>query len=720
MTLFGQESLDIVLSLSEPDASSPAGASANFLLAIDLGLNTKFSSIIPSISSLDSYHFGDIAVGLSSYATNVTFPNMTIPYQVLPGFNFYASLNFNGSQALRTVEKWTGIQQAIVRGNIQDEMDFSIHCGVQGDIDIFGIADITAAGFFLAVKGADAQVGLECSSMVRVSPLPQDQLHLYGAAFIGTLGVGVDVAMTTDWVNPFGINGLRLSQCEMEVEISYELVPVSAGIGGGLFIGDVGGKGDVYYDATGVVLYGELDNINLQKIVDNILGLFHITPPGLVNTIFDISFKQLKLYSNTGAHTLVFNGMTFPPGFMFDIEQLNMWEIIKGSAMLALYEQPTPGVLLNATLAPINLLNGLIVLSGSHSSNDPAILYLQMMQGQSYPYVRIDAGINLFNEYLACDVQITDSNFAIYVGMSLFNDLFKFSLNCSCVGPVSSPTDFSVSADLNNELFDYLENEIPKKITASESAVDNSLEAAQATVASKQADLQVLDDEIAKFESQDEQALDEAQAKLLSAQLDLERAQQHVDSLQQQIDDLKSKIDHLPWYLKWEAVGYGTAIAALYVAKETATGVLDLAKLAVEAAAKAVSILPVVDPRIVPLKVAHGAAQAALDAAVAILKATEDVYDGIMDMAKEVVTWPGKILNLQQLHIDSSLSGIKRGDLANLHVKGTFFEHNVDITVSIDLTSLESMTEAIWHELVKLFAHKTTLNMKTWPPTHID
>jgi len=170
---------------------------------------------------------------------------------------------------------------------------------------------------------------------------------------------------------------------------------------------------------------------------------------------------------------------------------------------------------------------------------------------------------------------------------------------------------------------------------------------------------------------QDNRAIDAAEASLHNAQADVARAKEHVDELQNKIDDLKRKIDNLPWYLKWEAVGYGTELAAIWVAKETADGVLSLANLALEAAEKAISlpIVPDLDPRILALEAAHGVAHAALDAAQAIIMAAEDVYNGIMDIVEKAAIWQGKLLNIELLELSGSLAMLKSGDLVHIRVK---------------------------------------------------
>ncbi len=112
------------------------------------------------------------------------------------------------------------------------------------------------------------------------------------------------------------------------------------GVGGGLGIGPVNGTADVYIAENGVMLYGELDGINLQQLGDALLADLGVrTPPSLVQTLLDVSFQSLSLYFNEGA-SITFNGQTWPPGFKFSAQQLNLWDIIRGNASIAVLRWP--------------------------------------------------------------------------------------------------------------------------------------------------------------------------------------------------------------------------------------------------------------------------------------------------------------------------------------------------------------------------------------------
>ncbi len=63
----------------------------------------------------------------------------------------------------------------------------------------------------------------------------------------------------------------------------------------------------------------------------------------------------------------------------------------------------------------------------------------------------------------------------MYFFISVVNNMLNFKLECAAQGSFSKPTDFSISAQLQNSLITYLQAEVPKRIAASKSAVIISL-----------------------------------------------------------------------------------------------------------------------------------------------------------------------------------------------------------------------------------------------------
>jgi len=196
--------------------------------------------------------------------------------------------------------------------------------------------------------------------------------------------------------------------------LSYALVPIQIGITGGLHIGEAGGDVSVYLGKSANVLYAQLDNIRLSDLFTNLFqGLNLGTPPGLITTITNVGFKMLKIYLNPSPNTIVVHGKTYPSGFEFAIRELNLWDFIKGSAEMSFDYH---NLHLNATLEPISMLNGSIVISGARSDSDPAVFQLDVGADVA-TVIHISGGINLFKNRLAADVSLSDGVFQVAVNM---------------------------------------------------------------------------------------------------------------------------------------------------------------------------------------------------------------------------------------------------------------------------------------------------------------
>jgi len=590
----------------------------------------------------------------------------------------------------------------MVSGVIESETQFQLQAAVQGDWKFFGSRfDLTAAGFFIKVDTDDVQFGLMCDSNLALTSRPSDRLFFHDDLYVAIQGFGFDAAMTKDWVNPLGIPGVTLSRCDLSLELSWAIVPVAIGVAGGMFIDGVGGNASVWISETQQMVYGQLDNFNLQHIINALLSDVGVhSPPHLVEVITNIGFKDVKLYLNPSGTPVVFFGTTYPAGFMFAIDELNLWNIIRGSAQVAISES---SLLLNATLQPINLLDGMIVISGAESAKDPAVLYLYLSPSSlESTAVNISGGVTFLGAHVGAEVILNDAAIKLYLDMKIFGDLFEFLLDCESTGPTYAPVDFSFNTTIANKLQDYIATEVPKRLQQAKTDTDSKFQAAEADLTAKKAKVDDLQNQIDQIDAEDKAKLSDAESKLASAQGAVEGAQHHVDELQDKIDDLKHKISSLKWYEKWKAVGYGTEIAGLEVAKVTADGVLDVAKLALEAAEKIVDHLDVVDPRIIALRTAKGIADAALDAAKALVGASEKVFNALDNAVTQIAIWQGKIFNIEYFELSGSLKAVASGDLAELKIIGKFLDHNVNIHVEVSIKDIESYVGNVWHEILKI------------------
>jgi len=82
-------------------------------------------------------------------------------------------MTFNGSDSLRAISRWTGVQQAEVRAVIESEEQFDVHADVEGNLTPWPIFQVKAAGLVMHVEPTDVQVGIEGLVEMDLSHRPQ-------------------------------------------------------------------------------------------------------------------------------------------------------------------------------------------------------------------------------------------------------------------------------------------------------------------------------------------------------------------------------------------------------------------------------------------------------------------------------------------------------------------------------------------------------------------
>eukprot|EP01006_Ploeotia_vitrea_P054796 TRINITY_DN67924_c9_g1_i1.p1 TRINITY_DN67924_c9_g1~~TRINITY_DN67924_c9_g1_i1.p1 ORF type:complete len:1896 (-),score=1148.81 TRINITY_DN67924_c9_g1_i1:3455-8785(-) len=715
MALFNAKvPLNVALNINEPAQGSPSSQDGlQWMFAVELGVGQVFSDMMPGVKSLDSMPMSQLSVAVSSEVRQVTFPGLQGSLDVHPGLNFFASMGFGKTKWGSGVKKLTGMDEVQLHAVIEKDLDFTIHADLRGNMTLLHVFDLTAAGFFVRVRDDDAQIGIETDFNVKLSHRATDRLYFHDDVYVGVQGFGFDAAMTKPWVDPFGVHGVTVSSTALGLELDWDFAPVHVALKGGLHVGGVGGDAAVWISEKGNMLYAELDQIHLQQIVDSMLADVGVsTPPHLVQVVTDVGFNKLKLYANTADKPLVFADTTYQPGVDFEIDQLDLWEVIRGSASLRI---GSAGFALKSDLQPINLLDGAIVLSGAKSKKSPAVLDFSMSKSHGSTVTsanglpvsfNISGAVDFLDEYVAAQAVLADSGWELYLDMSLFHDLFDFYLDCKSVGSLTKPSDFSVKAELNNRLQDYIATEVPKHIKESKSEADARFNAKTAELKEHASKLDAINKKIAAYKAADHRKLSKAEAKVDAARQKVQYAENRVNGLQNKINDLHHKIHHLKWHDKWKAVGYEAEIAGLEIAKHAADGVLDVAKEALKLASEAVEHLPAADPRVLALEAEHGTLEAAYKACEIVVEGAKDVVNTLDNMLAAVAKAQGKVFNIEEMDLSGALSRMAKGDAARVHLKGVFLGRHVDVALDFDLKDLEGYVGDLWHSIMSMFHHK--------------
>jgi hypothetical protein len=327
---------------------------------------------------------------------------------------------------------------------------------------------------------------------------------------------------------------------------------------------------------------------------------------------------------------------------------------------------------------------------------------LDIALGATDNKVGFSGAVSLLGASMATDVELSDADTHAYVKFAL-GDLLNFLMNCSAVGDLHHPSDFSVLAELNDELLDWVSDKIPQYALDAKEEADSEFEKVKADLDQKQADLDSISQQIDAIKAEDQRELTEDEQKCIDAKADLERAKAKVDGLQNSIDSEENALHSCSrWNLFCK--GYHAAkIAALWVEKHVADAALDVAIDVVNAAEAVLEKIPDVDPRVLALEAERGLAEAALKLAEIAVDAAESLTNMIDNVIAWVAKEAGRVLNIEHALLSGSLAAIKSGDLAHVELEGYFIGQHVNLSLDINLALLDNFAEDIWHLLRKLF-----------------
>lgn len=240
---------------------------------------------------------------------------------------------------------------------------------------------ITNASLFMDVgPPRDFDVGLAVDMAIQVGSRPQDTLVFQGALMYSDDSIIMQAETLNPWVSPFGLHGVTLGDTEVELGINIESgVPDLVGFSSSLIVGDQSGSATVFVDALhpdNTVVAGSLSEWNLGHMLEHLTG--NAIPSAVADTVLDVGFTGLKFEFNGGEEPLHFNQKTFLPGFYFHVDQVVLFDVIKGAGTVAISEKH--GVFVNVTVDPIHVGPGgdILSLSGFDSPNAPARLLVDL------------------------------------------------------------------------------------------------------------------------------------------------------------------------------------------------------------------------------------------------------------------------------------------------------------------------------------------------------
>ena len=704
--------LSAELVVMRPD--SPPAASWGFGFAVAVGEKLDWvGHLAPALRSLVSYAFMDGVLAMSSLpaGTSVQFPNLLARNVAVagPGVELAAQMGLHG-KGLDTVRKWTGINGVDVTGTYRtDTTDLVLSGDVLGTWNLgTPRVRLTEAQLSVSAKlGSDAPLptaSLAGFMSVDVGSRPAlSTLKLRGSISLDPAAVTLDAALLNDWSEPFGVARLTLERAEASIGFNVETgVPIRGGLSGGFRWGkSLAGDATVLFDAAsgdGIVA-AYLSEFSLDDIVQSICGECAV-PSWLAHSVLELSFDGADLEVNPGAAAQTFNGRTFAPGVYFKVQRFDLFGLLRGSALV----QASQDKSIDVTLAVNETrIADVVVISGA-SGTGPFKLDIALLDqpASSVDHVVFDCGVDVINVLnLAAKGAFTDASFNIDARLTLEHQddphgLVDFQLSLDLQGTLSSPKDWSLDANLNNALLDFLSVNVSDSLAILSSHFDARMADAEAGVKEWEQDekpkISENNQKIVAIQGADSREFSAAQAKLRDAEIDLARKVSSLQSISDRIASDESQKQHCShWYSISCHAHNGwldAKIAADEVEKATATVALRAAQDAVALASKVVSdageVAHHADPRVLALEAESAAIKAAGIGAENALAAATAMVNDMSDVAQWLLHESGRVLNIRTAKIQAaSLKDTASSGVISYAFSGTFLGKNEALSGSV-------------------------------------
>jgi hypothetical protein len=614
--------------------------------------NWRLSNISDIFKPLDGLTFVHSTVIVSSFTDDsYILPNVELPKGqkgVISGVNYFATLQLD-SQGLDAIKHLLRIDGLDVHAAIGSDPKATIlEASLEQNLQI--VSGVVFKGLSLSLKPSPI-LTIDFHADVEVE-LHGDTLDFRGDVAIAPGLVDLSFGMQGMWHNPFGIQGLAIGNTFLDIQMSPDF---KVGVAGEIDFNDkikVKVACQLMEGEVPDLLDGELQGtVSLQDIVKSFSSLSAI-PAQLT----DVSISDAQVYVVANPLGAKIGPETYPPGMALK-GKLHAYGV-DASVKIAVGDS---GIDVEGSISPIRIGN-YFQLTGAHPE-DGAALALQLNKTNPLQFY-MSGQLNLLGFSRYAEVNINSNSVDLDIGAKIFN---AFQADVKAHAPVKNFTngDFSVTATLKDDLFQYIESEAGKAFKAASDSATSQISDAQSKVNDAQGKVNQLNNTIADMRQQIASQQSTARNNIASAQSAVNAAKAKVDSLQNQINDLQHKIDSLSKYNPRRAY-YGTQLAALYVTKKTADGALYLAQQALSAAQSANKIYPVdSDPRIVALQGSLETATAALKVAKTFLDGIKQTVRGALSVSDYIVKYGlGALLAVRSASFTGQLQAVSSGKVS--------------------------------------------------------
>ncbi|MBB6635029.1 hypothetical protein [Cohnella thailandensis] len=433
--------------------------------------NLKLSTIIPAVED--------------SFADSLAFEKAVFIYSSSDGLFHSTHCSYPVRQGVQLIGKLKEIPAlSSLSRSRQSGLLLSAHFGSQTDItiDMSGIklelgsgvdTDSLYARVVLLPKPAlQLALGLNVAVANQAGPL-----HFDLVLEIDALGARGSATMKNWWVEPFGIEGLKIGPAiALQLGIIYAQfaatgTPSEFGIAGGLAVGSVEAQMavNISEDPTREILMGSLTRLTSRDLVQFAEQLTGLSLLGEDSPNF-FEFEDLLLYIAPAGGSI--GTITFEPGFSFSGKM-----VLFGKRASIYTRASKTGVAVKGSLEHLEL--GPLEIRG-HQGPDATIDLVIDEKKQS---LFVDGALSIFgmNAEVFADISNRGAHFHFELA---FGDVMKFVVRGDSEGEMSKPEtlDFSLYALWQNDLTAYLQTTVARKLHDAIHAVEHDIDEAKERV----------------------------------------------------------------------------------------------------------------------------------------------------------------------------------------------------------------------------------------------
>lgn len=485
---------------------------------------------------------------------------------------------------------------------------------------ILHLPEDAIAHYFINFKNKEIDVGIDIGIKVVVG---SDKL-IFDSEFeldFTPKGVGTSVLGKMDgtWHNPFGINGLSLSDVTLQVGIT-PLGEVRLAFAGTEEIGEekihLATEVDVLLSSglpDGVAFLGEINKLSVPAIAD-IVSTLTATPNVLKNVsvpFFEVHDVKLGFASPGVSNEqlgLKADGFAFKGDFFFLGKNLGE---VDGSGS-------TSGVKISGDIKDFDL--SIVKFNKNYLNMQMGLTNVfEIDSSIEIAHIKQDVKVNLSPSHMEFDIKehfgkFGEANLDVTMeGIDISSGKLKKDFGIAIVGILKSNLVPALKKDITKGL-EKITKEATKRLKDLEKDLDNA-----------QAEVNKLDIAIQRIKAKDKRDKQRATSKISNAQ-------NKVNRLKKTHKKQRNKAKHCGnHWTHWACSGYWeTRAAATYVAYKSANGVLEGVKRSVGAAFA-------LDPALLSIQASKAIATAALLTAKASVEAAEEAEKFVLHQLENAV-----------------------------------------------------------------------------------